>query len=195
MLGSPRTGVFALFLALALLSGAFLQPVSAQEPRDPLIDPPSGGAGSRFQIVGQTGWTPGETVTLLVTFTTSADPFGAPEASESGARASFTVTVLADGTWSFPIVVDDFFAPFGGPPDEPGYIVIRAIGESHQNANAYIYTVRSVLPAGSEAIAPAGAGPGAPRAAVIVLAAMFAAGVGGLLVVSGALRGRFADAA
>ena len=62
--------VCSAFLAIALVQAA-----SAQEPRDPLIDPPLGGAGSRFQIVGQRGWIPNEALTLSVGYTTSSDPF------------------------------------------------------------------------------------------------------------------------
>jgi hypothetical protein len=172
--------LFALAPALALFETS-----SAQQPRDPLIDPTSGGPGSRFQIVGRAGWVPGETVNLRVFFTTSADPLSASEGAPS---AEFTVTVLADGTWSFPIVVDEFFAASGGPPDEPGYIVVRASAPSHEAVNAYIYTVRSVLPAGAEAIASAGFGPIAGPAHLGLMLALFAGGIGALLVVSGGLR-------
>ena len=180
--------VLALVAALAFASASSFSTVSAQEPRDPLIDPPTGGAGSRFQIVGQTGWTPGDTVALRVGFTTSPDPLASGVQLEPASE--FTITVLADGTWSFPIVVDELFRAAGGAPETPGYIVVRATSRDRIQVNAYVYTVRSVLPAGAEAIAAAGAGPGAPQAAVIVIAAMFSAGIGGLLMVSGALRRR-----
>jgi hypothetical protein len=181
--------VLALLAALTLALAYSLSTAAAQEARDPLIDPPSGGAGSRFQIVGQSGWVPGETVTLSVTFTTSSDPLGAPDPAPL-VEEEFTVTVLADGTWSFPLVVDEFFADAGGPPDTPGYIVVRTTAPSHESANAYVYTVRSVLPAGAEAIASTGSGPGAPSGATVVVAALFAAGAGGLLLLSGTLRRR-----
>ena len=181
--------VLALVAALSSALVLFLSTASAQEPRDPLIDPPSGGAGSRFQIVGQTRWMPGETVTLHISFTTSTDPLNVVP-SEAPLTQEFTVTVLADGTWSFPLVINEFFAADGGasPPQTPGYIVVRATAPSHEAVNAYVYTVRSVLPAGADAIAASGAGPGAPRAAIIIVAAMFAAGVGSLSVVGGCLR-------
>jgi hypothetical protein len=181
--------VLALLSALAIVWASSLSTVSAQEPRDPLIDPPSGGAGERFTIVGQSGWTPGETVTLRISFTTSADPLNvAPSAAPL--TQEFTITVLADATWSFPLVINEFFSADGGaePPDTPGFIVVRATAPSHEAVNAYVYTVRSVLPAGAGGIASTGAGPGAPSAAITVLAAMFAAGLGALLVVSGAMR-------
>jgi hypothetical protein len=185
--------VSALLIALALLSGALLQTASAQQPRDPLVDPPSGSAGSRFQIVGQSGWVPGETVTLTLWFTTSADPLSAGQPTTTP-PTQFTVTVLGDGTWSFPVVVDEFFANAGGAPDEPGYIVVRASAASHESTNAFIYTVRSVLPAGAHAIASTGLGPSAQPAVVPPVLALFAAGVGALLVVSGSLRRAIAGA-
>ena len=181
--------MLALFAAFALALAPSLPTASAQQPRDPLIDPPSGGAGSRFQVVGQSGWTAGETVTLRVAFTTSTDPLNAID-SEGAPSAEFSVTVLDDGTWSFPVVVDEFFAPFGGPPQEPGYLVVRATAPSHESVNAYVYTVRSVLPAGAEALASAGYGPVAPPAGWPLLAALFAAGIGALLLLSGAMRRR-----
>jgi hypothetical protein len=187
----PRSGVFALFVALALLSGTFPRAASSQEPRDPLIDPPSGSAGSRFQIVGQSGWTPGEAVTLRVFFTTSTQPLDVARES-APLTQEFSVTVLADGTWSFPIVVNEFFAADGGarPPDTPGYIVVSAAAPSHTAVNAFVYTVRSVLPAGAQAIAGAGFGGAAAPAGLPLLVALFSAGVGALLLGSGMLRWR-----
>ena len=181
--------MLALLVALAFASVALLHTASAQEPRDPLIDPASGGAGSRFQIVGQSGWTAGETVTLRVFFTTSPDPLNvAPQ--DAPLAQEFSVTVLADGTWSFPIVIDEFFAADGGarPPDAPGYIVVRATAPSHEAVNAFVYTVRSVLPAGADGFAAAGFGPTAPPAGLGITVALFAAGLGALLMISGILR-------
>jgi hypothetical protein len=181
--------VLALFFALAIGHLAFDQTASAQEPRDPLIDPPSGSVGSRFQIVGQAGWVPGETVTLHVYFTTSTDPLNVAPSAAPLSR-EFSVTVLADGTWSFPIVVNEFFAADGGapPPDMPGYIGVRATAGSHTGANAFVYTVRSVLPIGAEGFAEAGVGPPGPMPGATVVVALFAGGLGLLLALSGALR-------
>jgi hypothetical protein len=181
--------VLALLVAFALAIAPSLRTASAQEPRDPLIDPPSGGAGSRFQIVGRSGWTAGETVTLRVFFTTSPDPLNVAPA-DAPLSQEFSLSVLADGTWSFPVVVDEFFGADGGalPPDTPGYIVVRATAPSHEAVNAFVYTVRRVLPAGAEALASAGYGPPAPPASLGVTLALFAAGLGALLVVSGGLR-------
>jgi hypothetical protein len=181
--------VLALLLALAICWASPLSTVSAQEARDPIVDPPSGGAGSRFQIVGQSGWTPGETMRLYVSYTTSSDPLNVAP-SDAPLTQEFTIEVLADGTWSFPVVIDEFFAADGGasPPDTPGYLIVRAIAPSHEAVNAYVYTVRSVLPAGAEAIVSAGYGPGALPVSPGALFALFAGGVGALFVVSGALR-------
>ena len=189
-----QRAVLALLAALAIVWASSLSTVSAQQPRDPIIDPPSGGAGSRFQIVGQSGWIPGETVTLRVFFTTSGDPLNiAPQ--DAPLSEEFFVTVLADGTWSFPIVVDEFFAADGGAtaPDTPGYIVARATAPSHEATNAYLYIVRSVLPAGADAFVTAGFGPGAPPAGLGMMLALFGGGAGVLFVINGGLRRRTRD--
>jgi hypothetical protein len=170
--------VFALALAWALSPNT----AHGQEGRDPLIDPPQGGAGTRFQVVGQSGWTPGETVTLRVGFAT-ADPlsFAGPFPFER------EVTVLRDGTWSFPINVNDDL--LGAPlPAIPGYVVVSASSPTKTAVNAYVFTVNGSRPAGADAIAPLGFGPGAASPVVFVTLALFALGTGGLVVVSGAWR-------
>ncbi len=154
---------------------------SAQGSRDLIIDPPSGGAGSRFQIVGAEGWTAGETVSLKVGFTASPDPlaFLGPFAIEQ------QLPVLPDGTWSFPVVVNESIFQ-GAPPDEPGAIIVRAASLSHSAVAAFQYTGLAPPPASD--IAAAGFGPGAPPATLALLLALFAAGTGVLLVMSGAWR-------
>ena len=85
-----RVGVALCFAIFALLSA---RGASAQERRDPLIDPPQGGAGSRFQIVGQQNWVPGERVALRVGYTASDDPL-----THAGPwQLEQTITVLRDG--------------------------------------------------------------------------------------------------
>ncbi len=172
----------------ALFAIALAQAASAQEPRDPLVDPPLGGAGSRFQIVGQRGWIPDEALTLSVGYTTSEDPF------------SFTgpwlfekpVTVLRDGTWSFPIVLTEaFFA--GAVPARPGYIVVRAQSAEQVAVNAYVFSVDGELPAGVTALGLLGSGPHVTAPLAFTLA-LFAAGLGALLALSGALRRPFVTA-
>jgi hypothetical protein len=173
---------FALTIACALL--ASVGTAYGQEPRDPLIDPPAGGAESRFQVVGQRDWVPGETVRLRVGFA-AADPltFTGPFYFEQ------PVTVLRDGTWSFPIVVNE--ALLGQPPGAtPGYIVVRAESGGRLAQNAYIYTVNGSRPSGADAIAPLGFGPGAPDGATALTLALFALGTGALVTLSGAWRYR-----
>jgi hypothetical protein len=94
-------------LACGFVYAFFPGRASAQGARDPLIVPQEGGAGTLFQVVGQSGWTPGETVTLQLALT-PADPF----AYTGPFYHQRQVTVLRDGTWSFPIVVNDDLFPF-----------------------------------------------------------------------------------
>jgi hypothetical protein len=162
----------------------------AQEQRDPLISPTIGGEGSRFQVVGQLGWTPGEQVTVRLAFTTTPEPlaYAGPFQSEN------TVTVLRDGTWSFPVVVNDdlFSAPFG---DVPGYIVVQAQSGGQTATNAFVFTVDGARPAGADALVDAGFGAVLPGNGFAVAAALFAAATGALLVVNGAMRRAACDAA
>jgi hypothetical protein len=172
-------------LAVALaFAWAFLpQSAAAQEARDPLISPQTGERGSRFQIVGQFGWTPGEQVTINIGFTT-VDPFGfaGPFPYEQH------VTVLRDGTWSFPVVLNDALGvPLAG---DPGYLVVHAASPSKTATNAFVYTVGGRTPAGAEEVANLGFGPHFGNPALPLGMALFALGIGGLLVISGELRRR-----
>lgn len=162
-------------VALVFARALSPDPSSAQESQALLIEPSSGGGGSRFQIVGRAGWTAGETVALHVSFETAAD---ATQAEPDPPTFETRVLVLMDGTWSFPIVVD---AIFGAPlPREPGTIVVRATSPSQTATATYSY---------SGAAAPnAGFGPGAPGANMAIAVASFAAAIGAMFVLGGALR-------
>lgn len=176
-----------LAVACALLCALIPALAFAQEQRDPLIDPSEGEVGGRFQIVGQHDWVPGETVTITLGFAT-ADPltFTGPFYRER------QVTVLRDGTWSFPIsVAADLLPVVIG--DVPGYIVVRAQAPSHAAQNAYVLRANGTRPFGADTIAPLGFGPGAPTPAATVALAMFAATAGAMLMAAGALR-RFVPA-
>jgi hypothetical protein len=174
----------ALVLALICASAWALLPsiAGAQQSRDPLIAPQEGGVGSRFQVVGQSGWTPDETVKLRLAFVT-ADPL----AYAGPFSVEHSVTVLRDGSWSFPVTVTDtlFAPPFGG---RPGYIVVQAQSPTRTAQNAFILTVGGTRPAGAAQIAALGFGAGAPGAAAVVAVGLFAAGVGALCLVSGRAR-------
>jgi hypothetical protein len=169
-------------VVFALAWASPLRTASAQEPRDPLISPQEGGQGSRFQIVGQSGWVPGEPVMLRLGFTTAG-----PLAYAGPFPFEREVTVLRDGTWSFPVNVNDEL--FGAPlSDQPGYIVVRAESPGKTAQNAFIFTVNGERPAGAEAIAALGFGPAAGSPTVAFTAALFAAATGALLLLSGAWR-------
>lgn len=173
----------AVALTVAWVSLFSIGTAHGQEGPDPLIDPPEGGAGSRFQIVGQRGWVAGETVRLRIGFAT-ADPltFAGPFSFEQ------PVTVLRDGTWSFPVVVNA--ALLGREPGTtPGFVVVRAESGPRAGQNAYIYTVNGSRPAGADLIAPLGFGPSAPGANALTLA-LFALGTGALVTISGLWRYR-----
>jgi hypothetical protein len=153
----------------------------AQE-RDPLISPSSGGAGSRFQIVGETGWTPGETVTISIGFS-DIDPgeqYGGTLYHER------QVVVLRDGTWSFPIVVNQDLVPF--PLWRPGFIVVKATSPTHTAVNSFVYTVEGRAPLGAPPLASLGFGPEAPSGTAAVTLALFAAATGALVIASGGIR-------
>ena len=179
MAGWKRLGIISAIIIAAL---SVVARASAQT-RDPLIDPPSGTEGSRFQVVGQAGWVPGETVTLRLAFTSSAAPleFAGPFPYEQ------PLMVLRDGTWSFPVVVteDALGFPLG---DMPGFIVIQVQSATQTATNAWVLTVNGVFPPGSETLAPAGAGPPAPSPALLLTLGLFALGIGGLLITSGMQR-------
>jgi hypothetical protein len=167
--------ILVLVAALAVAWARSLDSVNAQTP-DLIIDPPSGGAGSRFQIVGQSGWTAGEAVDVRVGFTPGdAAAFAGPFAIDE------QVTVLADSTWSFPVVLGDSF--FGGPaPANTGTVVVQARSASHAATATFAYTGLGQPPA---AVSAAGFGRGADGASAAAVVAMFAAGVGAMLVAGG----------
>ena len=172
----------ALAIAGALTFGTF-GTAHAQQP-DPLIDPAQGSANSRFQIVGQTGWTAGDAVTISFGF--SDAPVGA---SYSGILYSEQrVTVLRDGTWSFPTVVNDKLFPF--PLWRPGYIVVKAQSATTTAVNTYVYTVDGRAPAGLPPLASLGSGPAGEAPGFALTLALFAAAAGSLVAVSGAMRKR-----
>lgn len=176
-LGSALAVAFAIACALSLATSA-----SAQE-RDPLIVPDEGAAGGRFQIVGQTGWTPGDTVMLEFGFADEApDSYGGPW------YHGREITVLRDGTWSFPIVINEEMFPF--PLWRPGYIVVRASSPGHVESNFFVYTVDGRRPAGSPPLANLGFGPSGASAMPMLTAMMFVMGVGAMFVMSGAMRRR-----
>jgi len=149
-----------------------------------LIDPPQGGTGSRFQIVGQTGWTPDATVTISYGFSDvpPGDGYAGPFWNAQH------VTVLRDGTWSFPTVVNDRILPF--PLWRPGYIVVKAVSGGRVAINSYVYTVDGHSPAGLPPLAELGFGPqGSGHGGVVALTiALFAAATGALIAASGAFR-------
>lgn len=176
-IGSGIAVIIAIACALGSGGGAAAQ----QDARDPQISPQEGDRGSRFQVVGLSGWTPGETVTVRIAYT-SGDPFAftGPFAVEE------TVTVLRDGTWSFPVVLTD--ALLGAPlPDTPGFIVVRAESPTKSGTNAFIYSPGGRRPALTSVVASLGFGPG-PGLGIALAAALFAGATGSLLVVSGLLR-------
>ncbi len=170
-------------VAVAFASALSAHAVSAQEP-DPLISPASGAAGALFQTVGQTGWTPGETVTIAVGFS-DIDPGRQYQGMLYHERQ---VTVLRDGTWSFPIVVNNDLVPF--PLYRPGYVVVKAQSASHTAVNSFIYTVEGKAPAGAPPLADLGSGPESDPPVVAGTLALFAAAIGALVIASGALRRR-----
>ena len=170
----------ALAIAGALSLGTFGS-ASAQQP-DPLIDPGQGSAGSRFQIVGQNGWTPGDAVTISFGFSDTP-----PASSYAGQLYNEQhVTVLRDGTWSFPTVVNDKLFPF--PLWRPGYIVVKAQSATTTVVNAYVYTVEGRTPAGYPPLADLGSGPHAHTPVFMLTLALFAAATGALIAIAGGMR-------
>jgi len=169
--------------AIAVLFSLLPGTLSAQE-RDPLISPSSGGTGSRFQIVGETGWAWGETVTIGIGFS-DADP---GEQYSGTLYHERQVTVLRDGTWSFPIVVNQELVPF--PLLRPGFIVVKATSATRTAVNSYVYTVEGRAPLGAPPLASLGSGPGAPSGVVALTLALFAAATGALVAASGGIRRR-----
>jgi hypothetical protein len=98
--------------------------------------------------------------------------------------------VLRDGTWSFPVSVNDMLT--GAPlPRTPGYIVVRAESPSASAAGTFVYTVGGARPAGADGIAPLGFGFSSGGAGTWALTVgLFAFGLGGLLALSGSMRRR-----
>ncbi|MDP9238592.1 MAG: hypothetical protein M3P30_14560 [Chloroflexota bacterium] len=153
----------------------------AQE-RDPLTSPASGAAGSRFQIVGQSGWAPGETVTISLGFS-DTDP---GEQFSGAMYHERQVTVLRDGTWSFPIVVNNEILPF--PLWRPGFIVVKAQSATKTAVNSFVYTVEGRAPLGAPPLADLGTGPEPPSNALVATLALFVAATGALIAGSGWIR-------
>ena len=181
------TGACAVVLAFAWAL-SFSPGTASAKDSDPLIDPPQGAAGSRFQIVGQLGWTAGATVTISYGFSDAPadDGYAGPFWNEQHA------TVLRDGTWSFPTVVNDHILPF--PLWRPGYIVVKAVSGDRVAINSFIYTVGGHAPAGAPPLAAFDFGPdrsGHGGVAAMTMA-LFAAATGALLVVGGVFRRRAA---
>ena len=142
---------FACVAALVSSSSTYAR---AQEPT--FVSPTQGAAGSRFQIVGEVGWTAGETLTLQFTFLdappTEAESFAGPFYHEE------QVTVLRDGTWSFPVVINSELFPF--PLWRPGYIAVRAVGGGQATLTLFTYTVDGRGPQDAPPLAELGFGPG-----------------------------------
>jgi hypothetical protein len=174
--------VFA--LALACLWALPLRNASAQAPVDPLITPSQGTLATVFQVVGQTGWTPGETVTLTFGFADLPADAGFAAATYHQRQA----TVLRDGTWSFPVVVTPDFFPF--PLWRPGYIVVKASSPTKTVVGNFVYTVEGKTPLGTPPMASYGFGPQPPDRTAAAALALLCAGAGALLAFSGAWRGR-----
>lgn len=148
------------------------------------MSPTEGSAGSRFQIVGEVGWTPGETVTIAFGFsdTPPADDFSGPLYTEQ------TVTVLRDGTWSFPVVINNQLFPF--PLWRPGYIVVVADGAQQTATASVVYSVEDERPLGAPPLAPLGFGPKIEEslAADLTMVALFFLAVGVLIAGIGQMR-------
>jgi hypothetical protein len=174
--------VAALAAALACAAISLGAAAAVQQSDDLLISPTYGAKGSRFQVVGVNGWTPGETVTLRIGFT-AADPaaFAGP--------FPFTreITVLRDGTWSFPINVNDDLlgAPLG---DTPGYLVIQATSPSNSATSAFVYAPGGQLPPGAPPLAVLGGGFATGNHAFWLALALFTGATGILVAASGRLR-------
>lgn len=174
--------VLAVMFACACAISLHANGVAQAQQADPLIDPPQGAAGARFQIVGQVAWTAGDTVSISYGFSDTAptDSYAGPFYNEQ------QVTVLRDGTWSFPTVVNDNLFPF--PLWRPGYIVVKAQSATTTAINSYIYTVEGRAPAGLPPLAELGSGPATGGATFPLTIALFAAGAGALIVFAGAMR-------
>jgi hypothetical protein len=168
---------YAIACATVLASAA-----SAQEAI--FVSPTEGSAGSRFQIVGEVGWTPGETITLGFGFSDAppGDAYTGPLYNEQ------TLTVLRDGTWSFPVVINDELFPF--PLWRPGFIVIVAEGEQQRVTTSVVYTVEEERPVGAPPLAPLGFGPNVhdSTATTLLTVALFVFASGALVAGLGRMR-------
>jgi hypothetical protein len=173
-------------VTLALCSGGILvqrRTVSGQETT--FVSPGTGESGSRFQIVGEVGWTPGERLAI---------DFGFSDAPPNGSYAGTfynpqTVVVLRDGSWSFPVVVNRDLFPF--PLWRPGYIVVRVQGANQTTLTPFAYTVEGRQPVGEPPLADLGDGPGADGDSdggnTLIVAAV-ASMTGAVLVIAGNRR-------
>jgi hypothetical protein len=175
----------ALAGVLAIAGAALFQTATGTAQQATFVTPGEGGAGSRFQIVGEAGWAPGETITLEFTF------LDAPPLEGEGFAGPFyrteQVTVLRDGTWSFPVVVNQDVLPF--PLWRPGYIAIRARGAAQTTLTLFRYTVAGQGPVGQPPLADLGFGPGdAAGSAGLLAAVLFLAGTGALIATAGGMR-------
>jgi hypothetical protein len=179
---------FAVAFFVALSGAAFVISHASAQEGDPLIVPPEGEPGSRFQIVGQLGWIPGESVSIAFAFSEAPPADPVPAAAFTGPQQ---VTVLRDGTWSFPVVLNEQL--FGRPLDTPGFIVVRAESPSRTAHNTFILTVGGRRPVGTPPLSGLGLGPGHPLG--LPALALFLAGIGALLVAAGSLRNTAACAA
>jgi hypothetical protein len=149
------------------------------------VSPTEGSAGSRFQIVGELGWTAGETVTISFSF---SDVPPAEEFDDTLYNEQ-TVTVLRDGTWSFPAVINNELLPF--PLWRPGYIVVVAESDSQRAVASVVYSVQNERPVGAPPLAPLGFGPGngtRPSESLMLTLAAFALATGSLLFGVGTMR-------
>jgi hypothetical protein len=174
-------------LALVLVcAAALLYPGSATAGAATFVSPDEGEAGSRFQIVGESGWVPNETLTIEFTFLDAppaeAESFGGPF------YRTEIITALRDGSWSFPVVINNEILPF--PLWRPGYIAIKVSGSTQSTITLVTYLVDGERPAGTPPLADLGFGTeldDGPATTMITLA-MFALGTGALLLLGGVTR-------
>ena len=179
-----RWSALVLAFALACAWALPIKSAFAQEPSELLISPTQGEPGTLFQVVGQSGWTPGETVTLTFGFADLP-----ADASYAGATYhERQAMVLRDGTWSFPVVITPDLLPF--PLWRPGYIVVRATSPSKTDTGNFVYTVEGKVPLGTPPLASFGFGPQAPDRTAAAALALLCAGTGALLAFSGTWRRR-----
>jgi hypothetical protein len=174
--------VFAYLFAAACSGVAHAQ-------QDTFVSPNEGSAGTRFQVVGETGWTPGETLSISFGFSDAppGENFAGPFYNEQ------PVTVLRDGTWSFPVVINRGLVPF--PLWRPGYIVVKAEGATQTTITPVVYTVEGRRPVGEPPLSELGFGPVPSEATpwAQATASLLIAGAGAMLVGVGAAaasRGR-----